>query len=292
MTDYTPLVRGCVPILPDVQTLAEYIDWPQLLYAWDFRGTPAAIAADPEKNREAEILLTDARALLQKIIDGNYLTPKGVCGVFACERRGDDLVIDGGVETFYTLRQQTLKKEGGHYYALADFVKPQDYVGAFAVTCGDGLKPFIADSKAAGDDYTAILAQSLSDRLAEAFAEYIHLKIRREIWGYAADETLTIPELLAEKYQGIRPAPGYPCQPDHSEKFTLFRLLDVTAYTGLILTESALMVPESSVCALCFARPQSLYFSLGRIAADQAADYTRRKGWSPSEAQKWLAPIL
>lgn len=290
--NYVPNVNGIVEISPGVAALIPYIDWTAFLQCWGFRGTMTKICAEPERRIEVEKLLADAHALLARIAAEQLLTPLGVCAIFPCEKSGDDLIVDHGRETLYTLRQQQRKSDGMPYYALADFVKPEDYIGMFAVTCGDGLTDFKHSSRNAGDDYSAILAQMLSDRLAEAFSEYIHEKMRREIWGYVPDESLTPQQLLTEKVQGIRPAPGYPCQPDHSEKFTLFRLLDAEKRLNVTLTESALMVPESSVCAICFARPQAVYFSLGRIAQDQFADYAERKGWDEPTARKWLAPVI
>jgi 5-methyltetrahydrofolate--homocysteine methyltransferase len=197
----------------------------------------------------------------------------------------------------HTLRQQLARREGRANVALADFVAPResgiaDYVGAFTVTAGLGEDARAARFKGANDDYSAILVKALADRLAEAFAERLHQRVRKEFWGYAGNEALGPEELIAEKYRGIRPAPGYPAQPDHSEKATLFRLLDSEARTGVRLTESFAMWPGASVCGLYFSHPQSHYFGVGRIERDQVEDYARRKNWTIAEAERWLAPIL
>jgi 5-methyltetrahydrofolate--homocysteine methyltransferase len=196
--------------------------------------------------------------------------------------------------TLYTLRQQLAKREGRNNVALADYIAPagkQDYIGAFAVTAGIGEDVIAERFKRANDDYSAIMVKALADRLAEAFAERLHQRVRREFWGYAADEALSNAQLIAEQYRGIRPAPGYPAQPDHSEKGTLFRLL-APERIGLALTESFAMLPGAAVCGLYFSHPQSAYFGVGKIERDQVEDYARRKGWSVQEAERWLAPIL
>ena len=196
----------------------------------------------------------------------------------------------------HTLRQQMAKSAGKANLALSDFVAPvgaqPDYIGGFAVTAGHGEPEIAKRFKAAGDDYSAILAAALADRLAEAFAEEMHRRVRAELWGYAPDEDLSLDDLLAEKYSGIRPAAGYPAQPDHTEKATLFRLLDAEAATGIELTESYAMTPPASVSGLYFSHPGSHYFGVGRIERDQAADYARRKGWTLQTAERWLGPIL
>ncbi len=223
-------------------------------------------------------------------------------GFWAANSDGDDIVLytddDRSVEVarLHTLRQQMLKGEGKPNLALSDFVAPvagaADYVGAFAVTAGHGEGALSIHYKQAGDDYSAILATTLADRLAEAFAEVMHARVRRELWGYAVEEALGVDDLLAEKYRGIRPAPGYPAQPDHTEKATLFRLLDAERATGMSLTESFAMAPPASVSGLYFARPEAHYFGVGKIDLDQTTDYARRKGWELKTAERWLAPIL
>jgi 5-methyltetrahydrofolate--homocysteine methyltransferase len=197
----------------------------------------------------------------------------------------------------HTLRQQLPRREGRANVALADFVAPRasglaDYIGAFAVTAGAGEQAVVERFQRANDDYSAIMAKALADRLAEALAERLHQRLRREFWAYAPEETLAGPELIAEKYRGIRPAPGYPAQPDHSEKATLFALLDGERQIGVRLTESFAMWPSASVCGLYFSHPESYYFGVGKIERDQVDDYAQRKGWTLAEAEKWLAPIL
>jgi 5-methyltetrahydrofolate--homocysteine methyltransferase len=197
----------------------------------------------------------------------------------------------------HTLRQQLIRREGRANMALADFIAPRtsgiaDYVGAFMVTAGLGAEEIAEQFKEAGDDYSAIMVKALADRLAEAFAERLHQRMRNEFWGYAAEERASVDDLIAERYRGIRPAPGYPAQPDHSEKSTLFALLDPQGRTGMTLTESFAVWPPASVCGLYFGHPESHYFGVGKIERDQVADYAARKGWSIPEAEKWLAPVL
>jgi 5-methyltetrahydrofolate--homocysteine methyltransferase len=225
----------------------------------------------------------------------------GVVGFWAANREGDDVIVyaDGtrAVELarFHTLRQQMDKGEGKTNLALADLIAPkgiEDHIGAFAVTAGINEEEVAESFKRANDDYSAIMVKALADRLAEAFAECMHAKVRREFWGYAPREELSNEELIAEKYRGIRPAPGYPAQPDHTEKRTIFRLLEAEANAGMELTESLAMTPPASVCGLYFSHPQAEYFGVGRIGRDQVGDYARRKGWSLSETERWLAPIL
>ncbi len=215
----------------------------------------------------------------------------------------DDIALFAGgeraapVATLHTLRQQMARDSGRASTALADFIAPKesglaDYIGGFAVTAGIGEGRIAERFASANDDYSKILVKALADRLAEAFAEHLHARVRREFWGYAKDETLSNAELIAEGYRGIRPAPGYPGQPDHTEKATLFKLLDATEATGIKLTESFAMMPAASVSGLYFAHPESHYFGVGKIGRDQAEDYARRKGWPLAEAERWLAPIL
>ena len=208
--------------------------------------------------------------------------------VFTDEGRSDELA------RFHTLRQQIKKSNGKPNLALSDFVAEtgQDYIGAFAVTAGHGELEIAKRFRDAGDDYSAILATALADRLAEAFAEALHRKVRTELWGYAADEALDVDALIAEQYQGIRPAPGYPAQPDHTEKATLFRILNAEQNAGMALTESYAMTPPASVSGLYFGHPGSHYFGVGKIDRDQVEDYARRKGWDVAMAERWLAPIL
>jgi 5-methyltetrahydrofolate--homocysteine methyltransferase len=238
--------------------------------------------------------------MLAKIIQEGLLEARGVVGFWPANADGDDVVLftDESRQTelarLFTLRQQMLKESPNA--ALSDFVAPlgtkPDWVGGFAVTAGLGSAELVAEYKAKGDDYSAILAQAIADRLAEAFAEALHRKVRTELWAYAPDEPFDIDMLIGEKYRGIRPAPGYPAQPDHTEKRTLFRLLDATAQTGIQLTDALAMTPPSSVSGLYFSHPESHYFGVGRIEKDQVEDYARRKGWPVAEAERWLGPIL
>jgi len=225
-----------------------------------------------------------------------------VYGFWPASSVGDDIVLrapgsDQEHLRFNMLRQQSIRGDAHAFRCLADFVAPattglRDHLGAFAVTAGIGAEELARDYEKAGDDYSSILVKALADRLAEAFAERLHQKVRTVYWGYAPDEALPVAELLAEKYDGIRPAPGYPAQPDHTEKLTLFDLLDAEAAAGVRLTESFAMWPASSVSGLYFAHPDSFYFGVGNIERDQVADYARRKRWSVEEAERWLAPIL
>ena len=248
----------------------------------------------------ARDLFADAQAMLKRIIDERWFKARGVVGFWPANADGDDIVIwadeSRRIEAarLHTLRQQMAKSDGRAHLALADFVAPAgaDWIGGFAVTAGHGEAEIADRFKAAGDDYSAILAAALADRLAEAFAEALHLRVRTELWGYASDEAFHLDALIGEKYRGIRPAPGYPAQPDHTEKQTLFRLLDAETATGIELTECFAMTPASSVSGLYFAHPQAHYFGVGRIERDQVADYAARKGWSLAEAERWLAPIL
>ena len=236
------------------------------------------------------------------MIAENWVTAKGVVGFWPAQADGDDIVLytDESRKTetarLHTLRQQMAKSSGRANVALSDFVAPlgaaPDYMGAFAVTAGHGEAEIAERFRQAGDDYSAILSAALADRLAEAFAEALHHRVRRELWGYAPDEGFDISALIGEKYQGIRPAPGYPAQPDHTEKATLFRLLDAEAQTGMALTESYAMSPAAAVSGLYFSHPESHYFGVGRVGRDQIADYARRKGWDIKEAERWLSPIL
>ncbi len=286
-----------------VRDLVPYIDWTPFFTTWEFTGTFPRILDDPERGAAACALYDDARAMLERITSQNWLTANGVVGFWPANASGDDILVFENEArgepraVLHTLRQQIDRDGDRKNTALADFVAPveseiADYVGGFAVTAGLGEAARSEAFQKAGDDYSKILLQALSDRLAEAFAEYMHEKVRRELWGYAAEETLSAADLIAEKYQGIRPAPGYPAQPDHTEKRTLFDLLDAEAATGIELPESYAMWPAASVSGLYFSHPDSHYFGVGRIEQDQVADYAMRKGWPLSEAERWLAPIL
>jgi len=240
--------------------------------------------------------------MLDKIVDEGWFKASAVAGFFPANAVGDDIVVyadearETPVATLYTLRQQLAKREGRFNSALADFVAPRasglaDYIGGFTVTAGIGEDEVADRFKRANDDYSAIMVKALADRLAEAFAERLHQRVRKEFWGYAADETFGNDELILEKYRGIRPAPGYPSQPDHTEKGTLFNLLR-SERIGVQLTESFAMWPGAAVCGLYFSHPQAAYFGVGKIERDQIEDYARRKGWSVEDAERWLAPIL
>lgn len=238
--------------------------------------------------------------MLDQLVAEKWVTASGVIGFWPANAQGDDIVLwqdetrSAELARFHTLRQQMDKGEGKPNYALSDFVAATgaDYVGAFAVTAGIGEAEVAIRFKRANDDYSAIMAQALCDRLAEAFAEAMHAKVRKELWGYASNEALGYDDLIAEKYKGIRPAPGYPAQPDHTEKRTIFDLLEVPQRAGIDLTESMAMTPPSSVSGLYFAHPQAEYFGVGKIDRDQVADYAQRKGWDLALAERWLSPIL
>jgi len=283
-----------------LEDLVPYIDWTPFFASWDLVGRYPAILEDEIVGEAARNLYKDARAMLTQLVAEKWVKASGVVGFWPANARGDDVVLwndearTGEIARLHTLRQQMDKGEGKPNLALSDFVAPDgaDYVGAFAVTAGLGEDAISIRFKRANDDYSAILAQALCDRLAEAFAEAMHAKVRRELWGYASEEALSAQELIEEKYRGIRPAPGYPAQPDHTEKRTIFDLLDATARTGIDLTESLAMTPPSSVSGLYFAHPQAEYFGVGKIDRDQVSDYASRKGWDLATAERWLSPIL
>ncbi|MEZ4588236.1 MAG: methionine synthase [Gemmatimonadales bacterium] len=281
-----------------LEDLVDRIDWTPFFQTWELAGHYPAILTDPTVGKAASDLFCDATSLLERIVREKLLRARGVVGLFPARSEGDDIVVldpagRDPIATIRTLRQQMAKANGRPNLALADFVAPaDDYLGAFAVTAGLGLDELVHEFASAHDDYQAILAKALADRLAEAFAERLHEIVRRELWGYAPDEALTNAELIKERYQGIRPAPGYPACPDHTEKRTIFDLLDAERATGIELTESFAMMPGASVSGFYFWRPESQYFGLGRIGADQVADYAARKGVSTSEAERWLAPSL
>ena len=286
----------------DLEDLATHIDWTPFFASWQLVGRFPQILEDDVVGEAARNLYADAQAMLKTIVAEKWFTAKGVVGFWPANADGDDVVVYADetrvteLGRFHTLRQQIAKSGDKANVALADFIAPigtkPDWIGGFAVTAGHGEAAIAARFKAAEDDYNAILAAALADRLAEAFAEAMHRKVRTELWGFAADEPFDIDALISEKYQGIRPAAGYPAQPDHTEKETLFRLLDATEKTGIELTESFAMTPPSSVSGLYFAHPQSHYFGVGRIEKDQVEDYARRKGWDLKKAERWLSPIL
>jgi 5-methyltetrahydrofolate--homocysteine methyltransferase len=274
-----------VRMLEDVP-LAEiepYIDWAPFFQTWEMRGRYPEILQEPR----AKELYDDARKLLQQIIDQRLLKARAVYAIWPAQREGDDIIVPGA--RFHTLRQQQ-ETTTGENLALADFVAPSgDFIGGFAVTAGIGVEELVAHFQKDHDDYNSIMTKALADRLAEALAEKLHRDLRTE-W-YAKNESLTAEELIAEKYRGIRPAPGYPACPDHTEKGTLFQLLGAPQL-GIQLTESFAMMPAASVSGFYFAHPQSRYFALGKIGRDQVADYAKRKGMTVAEAERWLNPSL
>lgn len=288
----------------DFNELRAFIDWTPFFSTWEMKGQYPRILDDDKYGEAARSLFEDAQAMLDQIIGEKWLTANGVVGFWPANAYGDDdieLYTDENrtsrLTLLHSLRQQMARDRGRANTALADFVAPKetglaDYVGGFAVTTGLGEDPHLKRFEQAHDDYSKIMLKALADRLAEAFAEMMHQKVRRELWAYIPEEALTNEELIAEKYQGIRPAPGYPAQPDHTEKRTLFDLLDAEQQAGIKLTESYAMWPGSAVSGLYFSHPKSHYFGVGKIERDQVTDYARRKGWPLDEAQRWLAPIL
>ncbi len=282
----------------DLNEIRQYIDWGPFFIAWEMKGKYPAILSDEYAGKEATKLFNDANAMLDKIVNEKWLTAKGVIGFWQTSRPAPDTIIvrdDNGNELHRLehLRQQVKKAAGQPQFSLADFISPvqSDYVGAFAVSI-HGIEPHLQRFMDNHDDYNKIMLQAMADRLAEAFAEVLHLKTRKEYWGYDADENLPVEELVKEEYRGIRPAPGYPACPDHTEKYKLFDLLGATEHAGIQLTESLAMYPGASVCGWYFSHPQSTYFGIGHIEQDQLEDYTKRKGLPADEMAKWLSPIL
>lgn len=309
--DYTPPKPSFLGtrsfVAYDLGELARHIDWSPFFASWELVGRFPQILEDDVVGEAASDLYRDAQAMLTKIIDEKWFEARGVVGFWPAAADGDDIVLYADetraseLTRLHSLRQQMPKdksrEDGGRAnVALADFIAPvggkPDWIGGFAVTAGHGELEIAQKFKEAGDDYSAILATALADRLAEAFAEAMHRKVRTELWGYAPDEAFDIDALIGETYRGVRPAPGYPAQPDHTEKATLFKILDAEAATGMELTESFAMNPPASVSGLYFAHPEAHYFGVGRIEKDQVEDYARRKGWELKTAERWLAPIL
>jgi 5-methyltetrahydrofolate--homocysteine methyltransferase len=287
----------------DLAELAQYIDWTPFFQTWELAGRFPAILDDPKVGEAARSLYDDARNMLARIIKEKWFIARATIGFWPANAQGDDIAVYADetrtrkIATLHTLRQQLEKREGRFNAALSDFIAPvsagvPDYIGGFVVTAGIGEDVIAERFKKANDDYSSILCKALADRLAEAFAERMHARVRREFWGYAPDEALSVDDLILEKYQGIRPAPGYPAQPDHTEKATLFQLLDAENTAGVKLTESFAMWPGSSVSGLYFSHADSFYFGVGKIERDQVEDYATRKGMSVSEVERWLAPIL
>ena len=282
----------------ELSTLRSFIDWKPFFIAWEMHGNFPAILTDEIVGIEATKLYTDANLLLDKIISEKWLTAKGTIGFWEAGSEGDDLEIVAGTKNIRLsfLRQQIKKAPGQPNLSLADFIIPtsfgkKDFIGAFAVTI-HGIEEHIKKFEQNLDDYNKIMLQALADRLAEAFAEALHLQTRKEFWGYGADEQLSNEELIKEQYTGIRPAPGYPACPDHTEKYKLFELLQATETIGIGLTESLAMYPASSVCGWYFSNPQSQYFGVGKIQRDQLEDYAKRKNMSIELAERWLSPVL
>jgi 5-methyltetrahydrofolate--homocysteine methyltransferase len=286
-----------------LEDLVERIDWTPFFQTWELKGRYPAIFEDPAVGETARTLYADARALLDRIVRDRLLTARAVVGFWPAAAVGDDIQLYADASRtaerarVHTLRQQMKRPPGTPNLALADFVAPResgvpDWIGAFAVTAGIGLDTLVTEFEAQQDDYNAILAKALADRLAEAFAERLHERVRREYWGYATDEALDNEALIHEAYQGIRPAPGYPACPDHTEKATLFQLLDAEPAIGLRLTENFAMWPAAAVSGWYFWRPEARYFGVGRIGRDQVEDYARRKGMDLATTERWLAPTL
>jgi len=286
----------------EVETLIEYIDWTPFFYTWEMKGRYPKILTDPKLGTEASKLFEDAQSLLRDIVEKRSFQPKAVIGFFPANSDGDDILIYSDESrkkvqtTFHTLRQQTAKADDKPNQALSDFIAPKDsgradYLGGFALTTGPEVEELARSFEKQLDDYNAILVKAIGDRLAEALAEYMHKQVRNE-WGYGRAENLKLEDLVSEKYRGIRPAPGYPAQPDHTEKPILFELLDAEKRSGIKLTESNSMYPASSVSGMYYAHPESRYFAVGKIDRDQVEDYASRKKMSVSEVERWLAPVL
>ncbi|HSH41563.1 MAG TPA: vitamin B12 dependent-methionine synthase activation domain-containing protein, partial [Arenicellales bacterium] len=288
----------------DVASLLDYIDWTPFFRSWDMKGSYPKILDDPEAGEAARTLLSDARDMLKRIVEERWLDARAAIGFWPANTVGDDdieVYADADrtrvLTTLHTLRQQAVMREGRPNLALADFIAPKDsgvgdYIGAFVVSTGFGLDKVVADFEKRHDDYSAILAKALADRLAEAFAERMHEMVRKEYWGYAPDEDLDNNALIREEYQGIRPAPGYPACPDHTEKGLLFKLLEAEKRTGVKLTENYAMLPGAAVSGLYFSHPDSRYFGVNKLARDQVEDYARRKGLTVKQTERWLAHVL
>ena len=305
---YTPPVPSFVGVRNfDDYSLAElvpYIDWMPFFNAWEFAGKFPDILRDPVIGEAAGNLYADARRMLQSLVEEKWLQARAIIGIFPANSVGDDDIHvytdearQATLVRLHHLRQQKSKPQDQAQLCLSDFIAPAqsgraDYIGAFAVTAGIGIDEHVARFEAAHDDYSSIMLKALADRLAEAFAERMHERVRREFWGYAPHERLEGTGLLREEYQGIRPAPGYPACPDHTEKATLWSLLDAQSGAGICLTESFAMLPTAAVSGWYFSHPEAHYFGVGKIDRDQAASYAQRKGMTLAEAERWLAPNL
>jgi 5-methyltetrahydrofolate--homocysteine methyltransferase len=286
-----------------LEKLVDFIDWTPFFMSWELAGKYPRILSDKIVGEQAKSLFRDAQNMLNNIVRDRLLTARAVIGLFRANAINDDIEVvtndekKNPKEVIHTLRQQSLKPAGQPNYALSDFVAPKnsnmdDYIGAFALTAGIGTDALVAKYEKENDDYNAIMVKAIADRLAEAFAECLHDHVRRHNWGYASKENLSIEELIDEKYVGIRPAPGYPACPDHTEKDVLWRLLNVRENIGLSLTENYAMSPAASVSGWYFSHPNARYFGLGKINRDQVDDYAKRKSMSLREAEKWLASSL
>jgi 5-methyltetrahydrofolate--homocysteine methyltransferase len=287
----------------DVGELVPYIDWTPFFQTWELKGRFPAILEDEKQGEAARQLWDDAQAMLKQLVDERWFNPKAVIGFWPANAVGDDIRLYTGesraeqLATLHGLRQQLSKRDGKPNICLSDFVAPvesgqPDWIGAFVVTSGIEEVRIAERFERANDDYRSIMVKALADRLAEAFAERMHERVRKEFWGYASDENLTNEGLIGEEYQGIRPAPGYPAQPDHTEKATLFSLLEAERRIGVTLTESYAMWPGSSVSGLYLSHPEAYYFGVAKVERDQAEDYAARKDMSVTEVERWLAPIL
>jgi 5-methyltetrahydrofolate--homocysteine methyltransferase len=301
-TPVKPNVLGEQVIEVELDVLVPYIDWTPFFRTWELFGKYPAILTDEVVGEQATSVFADANEMLEVILREKKLTAKGIYGIFPANQVNDDdieLTDENGkpLQTFLTLRQQSQKTKGAPNIALSDFIAPKDsgkidYMGAFCVTTGFGVDEWAAEFEKDLDDYNSIMVKALADRFAEAFAEYLHEKIRKEIWGYASDENLTTEAMIEEVYKGIRPAPGYPACPDHLEKPTIWKLLNVEQEIGVTLTESMAMWPASSVSGYYFGNPESKYFGLGKIKEDQVIDYAKRRSISTDMATKWLNPNI
>jgi 5-methyltetrahydrofolate--homocysteine methyltransferase len=297
-----PATTG-VTVLKDIDlaTIAEYIDWGPFFQTWDLAGAYPKILDDEKVGEAARNVFKDGQAMLKQVIAEKWLTANAVFGLWSANSIGDDVELYTDetrtqvLATTHHLRQQHERPIGKPHQCLADYVAPKgtsDWTGAFAVTAGIGIEKKLAEFEAAHDDYRSIMLKSIADRLAEACAEWLHARVRKDYWGYAADETLGNEALIREEYRGIRPAPGYPACPDHTEKGTIFALLDATKNIGMELTESYAMTPAAAVSGWFFAHPEAQYFAVQKIGRDQLEDWAKRKGMSVVEAERWLAPIL
>jgi 5-methyltetrahydrofolate--homocysteine methyltransferase len=285
----------------DLSEIARYIDWTPFFQAWELKGRYPALLDDPEQGPAARQLWDDAQQMLREVLQKTWFRPKAVIGFWRANQVGDDIRLytdadrQDQLATFFTLRQQLSKTNGKPHMALADFVAPEgieDYIGGFVVTAGLEENAIAERFERRNDDYSSILIKAIADRFAEAFAELMHERVRKEFWGYGAEETFQPHELIGEPYKGIRPAPGYPAQPDHTEKTTLFHLLNARQRIGVELTEGYAMWPGSSVSGIYLSHPESYYFGVAKVERDQVEDYAQRKGMAVREVERWLGNIL